>query len=172
MENNEKKENKMLYWEKEDSDAFRGTAVFAEVLLILWAIAAGVRAFVLVNETTKSGLGVIAGLFVLLAGIAFALHIGKALRELGRLSDENAKLRRAVTELCETHNIELRSAEEAPGEALPGLENDGYETMRIEEDGVHFYKAAGETVKCPFCGAETPVGAESCACGQRFFFED
>jgi hypothetical protein len=119
-----------------------------------------------------TNLGALLAVFTLVVGIVFAFKIGQALRELSRLMEKNAKLEAAVRYLEKTHNFEIKAHEEAPPDEIPGGEEDSFESMRIEEDGVHFRKV-GAIVKCPFCDREQPAGYEACEnCGQRFFFED
>lgn len=172
MENEEKQDERVLYGEETNSDSVRLTALAAEVLLILSAIAAAVRLIVFFSDKDRTPVGVVLALFALLFGIWFAVLIGNTLRELSLLMEKNAKLEAAVRYLEKTHNFEIKAHEEAPPDEIPGSKEDSFESMRIEEDGVHFRKV-GAIVKCPFCDSEQPAGYEACEnCGQRFFFED
>ena len=172
MAEQDNKERKVLYGEENNGDSIAGTGVVLGIVLILSAIANVAQIVMRLSENDLSVAELILRLAGIILAIFLAVRLGKALQELGRLVEENAKLKTAVQYLFETHNIEVHSFDETPTEAIPGEAGDGFETMRIEEDGVHFRKA-GPTVKCPFCDREQPAGYEACEqCGQKFFFED
>ena len=172
MAEQDNKERKVLYGEENNGDSIAGTGVVLGIVLFLSAIANVAQIVIGLSENNLS----IAELILRLAGIILtvflAFRLARALQELGRLVAENAKLKTAVQYLFETHNIEVHSFAEAPEQEIPGAAGDGFETMRIEEDGVHFHKP-GSTVKCPFCDHEQSAGIVACEnCGQRFFFEE
>ena len=173
MAGKDKKINRVLYGEENDGDSILRTASFVRIFLILsFAVTAAILVSLLFDGEV-SNLSVALWLLATVLGVVFALRVGKALEELGRLVEENAKLKGAVLYLCQTHNIQLRDFEETPAQDIPGTEEDGFESMRIEEDGVHFRRAEGPTVQCPFCEHEQPVGTAACEnCGQPFFFEE
>ena len=172
MSEQDNREHKVLYGEENNGDSIAGTGAVLGVLLILAAIVNAVQIVMLLSGGDISALELILRVAGIILMVFLAVRLSKALQELGRLVEENAKLKTAVQYLFETHNIEVHSFEETPKEAIPGGADDGFETMRIEEDGVHFRKA-GPTVKCPFCDHEQPAGGEACEnCGQRFLFEE
>lgn len=172
MAEQENKERKLLYGEENDGDSILWIAYFVRIILFLVPVGAVLWLVKLLVNNEVTQLSCLVCLLVIIVGTLFAVLVGKALKELGWLVEENARLKSAVSYLCQTHGIELRDFDEAPAEDIPGTGSDGFETMRIEEDGVHFRKV-GDKVKCPFCDREQPAGGEACEnCGQRFFFED
>lgn len=172
MAEQDNKERKVLYGEENNGDSIAGTGAVLGILLILGAIAVGVYTATLIFDGDITPLGIILRGFEIVIMVFLAVRLSRALQELGRLVEENAKLKTAVQYLFETHNIEVHGFDETPTEAIPGEAGDGFETMRIEEDGVHF-RRVGAAVKCPFCDHEQPAGGEACEqCGQKFFFEE
>ncbi len=173
MSEQDNKERKVLYGEENNGDSIAGTGVVLGIALILAAVAAGIQTLMLVFDNDISPGIVILRVVGIILMVYLAVRLMKAMEALGRLVEENAKLKSAVQYLFETHNIEVHSFDEIPAEAIPGEAGDSFETMRIEENGVHFRKVEGPTVKCPFCEREQPVGTDYCLqCGQRFFFEE
>lgn len=169
-QNNE--ERKVLYGEENNGDSIAGTGAFLGIALILGAIALAVRTVMLINDDDISPAGIVLRIVGIVIIVALAIRMVKAMSALGQLVEENAKLKTAVQYLFETHNIEARAYDEVPQEEILGTVDDGFEAMRIEEDGVHFHKP-GARVKCPFCDHEQPSGYEACEqCGQKFFFEE
>ena len=172
MAEKDNKERKVLYGEESNGDSIAGTGAVLGIVLILSAIANVAQIVMLLSDNDISTVELILRVVGIILTIFLAVRLSRALQELGRLVEENAKLKTAVQYLFETHNIEVHSFDETPTEAIPGGAGDGFETMRIEEDGVHFRKP-GPTVKCPFCDHEQPAGCEACEqCGQKFFFEE
>ena len=172
MAEKDNKERKVLYGEENDGNSIAVTGGVLAILLILGAIVNGAQVVLLLSDNDVSVGELILRIAGIILMIFLAVRLAKAMQELGRLVEENAKLKTAVQYLFETHNIEVHSFEETPTEAIPGGVGDVFETMRIEEDGVHFRKV-GARVKCPFCDREQPAGGEACEnCGQRFIFED
>ena len=172
MAEQDNKERKVLYGEENNGDSIAGTGAVLGIVLFLSAIANVAQIVMLLSENDISTAELILRVVGIILTIFLAVRLARALQELGRLVEENAKLKTAVQYLFETHNIEVHSFDETPAETIPGGADDGFETMRIEEDGVHF-RRVGAKVKCPFCDHEQPAGGEACEnCGQRFFFED
>ena len=172
MAEKDNKERKVLYGEENDGNSIAVTGGVLAILLILGAIVNGAQVVLLLSDNDVSVGELILRIAGIILMIFLAVRLAKAMQELGRLVEENAKLKTAVQYLFETHNIEVHSFEETPTEAIPGGAGDGFETMRIEEDGVHF-RRPGPTVKCPFCEHEQPAGTAACEnCGQAFFFEE
>ena len=172
MAEQDNKERKVLYGEENDGNSIAGTGAVLAILLILGAIANAAQIVMLFADNNISTAELILRIAGIILMVFLAVRLAKALQELGQLVEENAKLKTAVQYLFETHNIEARSFEETPADAIPGGVGDGFETVRIEEDGVHFRKV-GARVKCPFCDHEQPAGGEACAqCGQKFYFEE
>jgi hypothetical protein len=172
MAEQDNKERKVLYGEENNGDSIAATGGILAFLLILGAIANGAQIVMLLSENNISAAELILRLAGIVIMVVLAIRLSKAMSALGQLVEENARLKTAVQYLFETHNIEVHSFDETPTEVIPGGANDGFETMRIEADGVHFRKA-GARVKCPFCDREQPVGTDYCLqCGQRFFFEE
>ena len=172
MAEQDNKERKVLYGEESNGDSIAATGGILAFLLILGAIANGAQIVMLLSENNISTAELILRLVGIVIMVVLAIRLSKAMSALGQLVEENAKLKTAVQYLFETHNIEARAYDEVPREEILGAVDDGFETMRIESDGVHFHKA-GDKVKCPFCDHEQPAGCEACEqCGQKFFFEE
>ena len=171
MADQENKERRVLYGEKNDGESIAETGAILGLVLILAAIVSAVQTVMLISDHDISPIEVILRIAGIVLQVFLAVRLSNALQALGQLVEENAKLKTAIQYLFETHNIEVHSCSEVSQGEIPGTVDDGFETMRIEEDGVHFRKP-GPTVKCPFCDHEQPAGMDYCdSCGQRFFFE-